>query len=113
MTKIEGLEELQKQLNKLKKTPTKKALLAGAYTLQRFSMINAPYKTGFLKSSHSSRETQEGAVMEVAVNYAFFQEFGCKNSPGHPFVRPAIDEHSTDIVEAVAKEVEEEIKKVE
>jgi cellulose biosynthesis protein BcsQ len=108
---IPGLKELTEQINNIKDIKPGKPLLAGAYTLQKFSMENAPVRTGFLRNSHESSETEDGAEMRVTANYAFSVEFGNSKWEGKPYVRPAIDEHSKDILEAIKEELEKEIKK--
>jgi HK97 gp10 family phage protein len=104
-----GFEQLQKKLQRIKKV-SPHSLLAGALTLQKFSMENAPIKTGFLRNSHESRQVENGAEMVVKAHYAYYQEFGTSRMKANPFVRPAIDEHSLDIVKAVGEQVEKEIK---
>lgn len=111
MSNVEGLDKLKAQLRKLKDVDKAKAMLAGAYTLQKYSMENAPVKTGFLKNSHSSRETKDGAEMVVGANYSYYVEFGTSKWSGKPFVRPAIDTHMDEIAKAVANQVEAEIRK--
>lgn len=109
MNEIEGLKELQAQLAKIKNV-NPHSLLAGALVLQRYSMENAPVLTGFLRNSHESVETDKGAEMRVKANYAYYQEFGTSRMAAQPYVRPAIDEHSDEIVKAVGEQVEKDIK---
>lgn len=108
MNNIEGLDKLIAQLKRIENV-SPHSLLAGALTLQKYSMENAPVKTGFLRNSHESRETNDGAEMAVTADYAFYVEHGTSKWGGHPFIRPAIDEHSEEIVEAVANQVEKDI----
>lgn len=110
MSEIKGLDELLKKLSKLE-NPSTKSLLAGALTLQKYSMENAPVKTGFLKASAESNEIEGGAELRFTANYSAYVELGTSKWAGKPFVRPAIDEHSTEIVKAVADKVEEDIQK--
>jgi HK97 gp10 family phage protein len=113
MQTIIGLDKLQKQLSEIPGIlENKHALLMGAFVLQRFSMINAPVKTGFLRGSMISRETDKGAEMEVGAEYAGYVEFGTAKWTGKPYVRPAIEEHSTEIVKAVKDEVDKGLKKL-
>ena len=88
-----------------------KPLLAGALVLQRYSMQNAPVLTGFLRNSHSSRETNDGAQVEVGAEYAHYIEFGTSKMSARPFLRPALDEHRNEIVEAIEKQAAIEIRK--
>lgn len=109
MNNIEGLDELVSQLKKIKNV-NPHDMLAGALVLQKYSMENAPVKTGFLRNSHESRETSTGAEMAVTANYAYYQEFGTSKVPGKAYVRRAIDEHGNEIVTAVKEQVEKDIK---
>jgi len=110
---IQGLEKLQKQLAEIPHIDDNKdACFMGALVLQRYSMENAPVKTGFLRNSHKSRKTGEGAEMEVSAEYAGYVEFGTSKWKGHPFVRPAITQHSDDIVKAVAGVINTRLKKL-
>jgi len=110
--KVIGLDKLQKQLAEIPHIlENKHALLAGAFVLQRYSMENSPVKTGFLRSSHISRETNTGAEMEVGAGYSPYVEFGTAKWEGKPFVRPAIEGHSDEIVKAVRDEVDRELKR--
>jgi HK97 gp10 family phage protein len=107
---IKGLDTVLAQLESLKQLEFTKAALAGALTLQKYSMENSPVKTGFLRASHESVETENGAEMRVNANYSYYLEFGTKKRPAHSFVRKAVDEHSTEIVEAIKNEIENQIK---
>lgn len=109
MTEIKGLSELNKKLNKLKGIKTSKAMLSAAYTLQKYSMENAPVDTGFLEQSHESAEVENGAEMRVTANYAIYQELGTEKMPANAFVRRSIDEHSEDIVKVVANQIDKDI----
>lgn len=106
---IKGLDKLSAQLNRIKDI-SPKAILAGAFTLQKYSMQNAPVKTGFLRNSHESRETRDGAEMIVNADYAFYVEFGTSKMGAKPFVRPAIDIHSKDVAKAVALQIQNDIR---
>lgn len=108
MAEIEGLQKLITQLKKIKNV-NKKSLLAGAYTLQRYSQENAPVKTGFLRNSHEARENRDGAELAVKANYAYYVEYGTSKWAGKPFVRPAIDEHSQEILKAVGEQIQRDI----
>lgn len=106
---IQGLAKLQKQLAKLKNV-SPHSLLAGALVLQRYAMENAPVKTGFLRNSATSRENEKGAELAFQANYSYYVEFGTSKMAAQPYVRPAIDEHSHEVVKAVGNEIEKEIK---
>lgn len=112
MTDIQGLSQLLSKLSELEGIgDNPKAMLAGAFVLQRYSQENAPVgETGFLKGSISSREVTDGAEVFVGADYGFYQEFGTSKMQAHPYIRPAIDEHSQDIVNAVAEQIQKDIK---
>jgi HK97 gp10 family phage protein len=107
---VEGLKELIASLEKIKGSNLNKALLKGAFVLQRASMKNAPVKTGFLRQSHESHETEQGAEMVVNANYAYYQEFGTVKMAGKGYVRKAIETEKDAIENAVAKEAVKEFR---
>lgn len=109
MDEVQGLRELNEKINKLVGIKTIKSLLAGAYTLQIFSMENAPVKTGFLRESHESVEVDNGAEMRVNANYAIYQEMGTEKMPARGFVRKAIDEKGNEILQAIGNEIQKEV----
>ena len=102
-SEIKGLKELNAKLQKLGNITHNKALLGGAIKLQELSQPESPFETGFLRSSHSSRETNEGAEMIVSAEYAVYQHEGTKYMEGRQWISKAIDEHSSEIVNAVSK----------
>ena len=107
---IKGLDELKAQLKRISVVEKQRALLAGAFTLQKYSMQNTPVDTGFLKNSHEARVSGDGAELAVKANYAFYVEFGTSKWAGKPFVRPAIDTHMREIAEAVGRQLEADIR---
>lgn len=107
---IKGLDKLNSQLDALKGIKTSKALLAGAYVLMGESQRNAPVDTGYLRDSHEAVETAAGAEMRINADYAYYQEVGTESTPAKGFVRQAIDEHTPDIVRAVGKEINDEMR---
>jgi HK97 gp10 family phage protein len=106
---IEGLGDLLKNIDKLKGVKSNKALLAGAFTLQKYSQENAPVLTGYLRSSADSKELDNGAELEFGANYSYYQEFGTENMEGKFYVTRAIDEHKNDILENIGKQMEKEL----
>jgi len=56
----------------------------------------APVDTGYLRSNITSMVYDNGGFdialhITVAADYGIFQEFGTRNMPPHPFLRPAIE----------------------
>jgi len=107
--KLDGFDELMGKLEKLKGIKTNTAMLAGAMKLQGYAQENAPYKTGYLRSSAESHETENGAELEFGAEYSLYQEKGTSKMPGKFYVTRAIDEHSDDIVTAVGNQIEKEL----
>lgn len=108
---IEGLDKLIEQLTNLKSIDVVKTASAGGYKLLKYSQDNAPYKTGFLKNSgYVEPVSGEGCNMVFGADYAFYVEMGTSKWEGHPFIRPAIDEKSNEICQAMADEAQKQIK---
>ena len=111
---IEGLSELNKKLKGLGNIKHNKSLLAGAIKLQEISQRYSPVDTGFLRSSHSSRETKDGAEMVVSAEYAVYLHEGTKYIRGREWITNAMDIKEQEILNAVAtvekKLVESEVK---
>jgi HK97 gp10 family phage protein len=102
---IKGLDKLNQQLKELEKLgENKQALLAGGYILQKLSQENAPVDTGYLRNSAYTEETQSGVEVGFTAEYAAYQEFGTETIPAKGFMRKAVDEGATEIIEKV-KEV--------
>lgn len=105
----------------------KKAVLAGAYVIEKFAKANAVRgrpglirRTGILVGSISTwieRATDtmaEADVGPVDVVYARIHELGGiaghgAHIPARPYLRPAVDEHVDAIVNAVGAEVKADI----
>ena len=76
-----------------------------------YAQANAPVRTGKMKGKVAV-ETEivaRGEVIEGRVGvrkdddvfYARFVEFGTKNMPAHPFLRPAVFNHAKEIVRII------------
>lgn len=113
---IEGVDKLNKQLEQLKDLDSKDAVLAGAMKLQELSqkqpIESLPVKTGFLRASHASEKTEEGAEMSVSAEYAVYQHEGTRWIKAHKWITKAIDEGMDRIIKAVQKVIQDELKKV-
>lgn len=110
---IEGLKELQKKLQKISKiAENPDCLLKAAQVIQKYSMQNAPVKTGFLRNSHKVRKSQKGAMLEVAANYALWVEMGTSKMAGKHYLKRAINEHGEEAVNATAEEVKKRLEKI-
>lgn len=103
MADIRGLAELNEKLRALGNLSHRKALLAGAIKLQELSQRESPVDTGFLRASHSSEETEEGAQMVVSAEYAIYVHEGTRYMQGREWISKAIDGGTNQIVDAVAR----------
>lgn len=110
MAGIRGVEELNRKLRALGEIKVNRALLAGALKLQRLSQKNSPVDTGFLRASHSSNETDQGAEMVVSAEYAIYVHEGTRYMRGREWISKAIDEGMSEIVGAVQKATQSLIK---
>ena len=120
--KVEGLSDLDKALAELPKAYAKnilrKAWAQAAQPMLDDIKAHAPVLTGQLRDSiEVVRMPSEGrteASMQIGVLgefYGHFQEFGTPHQPARPFVRPAVDRGSRDLVERFRKIVGESIQR--
>jgi phage gpG-like protein len=139
---INGLEPLLKRLDGLSEMTRGdvlgKALLAGAYVLEtrikadlaspgrsgRIYMhgnvahqASAPGEppavdTGELLNSVQSRQEGDTAIMSVGADYGAALEYKPSEMGGRPFVRPALDEHRDEIIEAVRANLADLIERI-
>jgi HK97 gp10 family phage protein len=111
---VDGAEELERSLNRLagdiEEMPNA-GQRAGQAVRQRASSL-APKLTGAL--SRSIRAEVAGAEVAVGspVRYAPYQEYGTATVPASPYLRPALEAATTEIVQAYYGEVEKELGKV-
>jgi HK97 gp10 family phage protein len=109
---IEGLKELLQTFEKLKDLDYLEALMAGGVTLQKLAQENAPVKTGFLRASAETVKTDDNVEVRFLANYAFYQEYGTAKMKAHPFIRPAIDNGSAEILKAIKDNLAKQLKEV-
>jgi HK97 gp10 family phage protein len=108
---MKGLRQLNNKLRRLKGIRPQ-VVLPGAEVAVRHAKRKAPVDTGYLRDSGFSREAEYGADVVFGAPYAFWVETGTSRMAAQPYVRPAIDQHEGEIVEAIAEEVEREIKRL-
>lgn len=108
-TEVEGDEALRAtlgrvagELDNLEAAGTK----AGQAVKYR-AQANAPVLTGAL--SRSITATATGTTVEVgaSVPYAGFVEYGTVNVPANPYLRPALDAATGEIVAAYTEEIQQ------
>jgi len=58
----------------------------------------APHDTGYMASTigYTLNKLEYRAEFYVLAEYALFQEYGTRNTPPHPYLRPAINEFWSD-----------------
>lgn len=120
--RIEGLEHLESQFDRLAETSKKKvmmkALNAGIAPIKKEAKANAPVDKGVLKSSIRSKQmkyTEKPAVgIYVAAKgfYWYFVENGTSKMAAAPFLRPAADSKHEEGVERFKEKWKAEIDKV-
>lgn len=110
MATVQGLKELNAKLKAMKDI-SPKSVVAGGYVLLKHAVINAPFKTGFLKGSGYCEQKDNGAEVGFTANYAEVQEFGSveRHIPAKGYLRRAIDENEQEILDKVAEELAKEL----
>ena len=115
---IVGGPELLAKLRAVDKAIADRAVKAGlsaaANVVEGAAKVNVVEKhiidTGFLLGSVQAQEPQlNGHGGEVAVTvgaeYAIYHEMGTSRMAARPFMRPALDEHVSEITEALAANI--------
>lgn len=103
---VRGSEQLRRNLDRLAGSQRRQAqqdgLEAGARIVETYAKILVPVDTGTLKSSIMVDEvTPMQAVIAPHTDYAEHVEFGTSRMAAQPYMRPALDEHESEIVQAV------------
>ncbi len=104
---VRGGEQLRRNLARLAGAERRQAqqdgLEAGARIVETHAKINAPVDTGFLRNSITVDEvTPMEAIIAPHTDYAEHVEFGTSRMEAQPYMRPALDEHENEIVQAVS-----------
>lgn len=103
---VRGSSELRRNLNRLAGNERRQAqrdgLDAGARIVETHAKVYAPVDTGFLRNSITVDEvTPERAVIAPHTEYAEHVEFGTSRMAAQPYMRPALDQHESEIIGAV------------
>lgn len=119
---IEGLDELERQFDRLAETSKKKvmqkALNAGIAPIKKEAKANAPVKTGLLKKSIRSKQlrfTENPAVGIFVSGKAYYWRFleeGTSKMAAAPFLRPAADSKHEEGVGKFKEKLKAEIDKI-
>lgn len=120
--RIEGLEHLESQFDRLAETSKKKvmmkALNAGIAPIKKEAKANAPVDKGVLKSQIRSKQmkyTEKPAVgiyVSGKAFYWYFIENGTSKMAAAPFLRPAVDSKHEEGVNKFKEKWKVEIDKV-
>lgn len=107
---VRGGEQLQRSLSRLAGAQRRQAqrdgLEAGARIVETHAKLLVPVDTGFLRSRITVDEvTPQEAIIGPHTDYAEHVEFGTSRMAAQPYMRPALDEHEGEIVQAVAATV--------
>ncbi|WP_286796595.1 HK97-gp10 family putative phage morphogenesis protein [Psychrobacter sp. UBA6291] len=120
--RIEGLEHLESQFDRLAETSKKKvmmkALNAGIAPIKKEAKANAPVDKGVLKSQIRSKQMRLTAKPAVGIYvsgkafYWYFIENGTSKMAAAPFLRPAADSKHEEGVGKFKEKLKAEIDKV-
>ena len=120
--RVEGLEELERQFDRLADTSKRKvmmkALNAGVAPIKKEAKANAPVDKGVLKSQIRSKQmkyTEKPAVgiyVSGKAFYWYFIENGTSKMAAAPFLRPAVDSKHEEAVDKFKEKWKAEIDKV-
>lgn len=107
---VRGSEQLRRNLQRLAGNERRQAqrdgLEAGARIVETHSKLLCPVDTGFLRNSIQVDEvTAVQAVIAPHTEYAEHVEFGTSRQRAQPFMRPALDQHEAEIIDAVERTV--------
>ncbi len=107
---VRGGEQLRRNLDRLAGAERRQAqrdgLEAGARIVETYSKILCPVDTGFLRNSiQVDSVTPIEATIAPHTDYAEHVEFGTSRMAAQPYMRPALDEHENEIVQAVSDTV--------
>lgn len=103
---VRGGEQLRRNLDRLAGAQRRQAqqdgLEAGARIVETHAKVLCPVDTGFLRNSITVDEvTPMQAIIAPHTDYAEYVEFGTSRMAAQPYMRPALDEHEGEIVQAV------------
>ena len=107
---VRGSDQLRRNLQRLGGAERRQAqadgLEAGARVVETHAKLKAPVDTGFLRNSiQVDSVTAIEAVIAPHTDYAEFVEMGTSRMAARPYMRPAIDEHESEILDAVERTV--------
>ena len=103
---VRGGEQLSRNLSRLAGAQRRQAqqdgLEAGARVVEAHSKILCPVDNGFLRNSiQVDSVTPIEAIIAPHTEYAEHVEFGTERQAAQPYMRPALDEHEAEILDAI------------
>ena len=103
---VNGGDQLRRNLERLQGDERRQAqrdgLEAGARIVETYAKLTAPVDTGFLRNSITvDSATDTEAIIAPHTDYAEHVEFGTERQAAQPYMRPALDEHEAEILDAV------------
>jgi HK97 gp10 family phage protein len=103
---VRGGEQLRRNLDRLAGAQRRQAqqdgLEAGARIVETHAKVLCPVDTGFLRNSiQVDSVTPMEAIIAPHTDYAEYVEFGTSRMEAQPYMRPGLDEHEDEIVQAV------------
>jgi HK97 gp10 family phage protein len=84
-----------------------KAGEAGGRAVQSRAQAAAPVNTGALARSIRAEATGNEITVGTPVRYAGFQEYGTNTTPASPYLRPALEAATSQIVDAYTGEIQD------
>jgi len=112
---VEGAEELDRSLNQfaddIKEMPTAGQKAGQAVRIRAGSL--APVDTGALSRSIRVDVATNEVLVGTDIPYGPYQEYGTVTVPASPYLRPALEAATAEIVAAYQAEVEQQLGQVE
>jgi HK97 gp10 family phage protein len=107
---VQGSDELRRNLARLaggqRRQAQRDGLDAGARVVETYAKTLVPVDTGTLKNSIQVDEvTDRMAEIAPHTDYAEHVEFGTSRMAAQPYMRPALDEHEREILQAIEDHV--------
>ena len=108
--RVRGSEQLRRNLNRLggaqRRPAQRDGLEAGARVVETHAKVLCPIDTGTLRNSIMVDEvTPDRAIIAPHTDYAEHVEFGTSRQAAQPYMRPALDQHEAEIIDAVERTV--------
>jgi len=79
---------------------------AAGQTVKQRAASNAPVRTGALARSIYANAGPDEVQVGATARYAGYQEYGTVNTPASPYLRPALEASTGQVLEAYTNEVE-------